>query len=153
MRFHGPDSKYTYWNHAAIVVGDDGAIIEALGSGVQKRNISVYEPTQRTLVGITASDEDRNEACAFAESACGAKYGYLTIVSIAYSLITGGKFSFIFEGQQICSGLVARSLERTGLIFDTEPSHIMPANLAKLYDVNPPAPGTPKGVIPPKSAR
>jgi hypothetical protein len=153
LRFRGPDAKYTYWNHAVIVVDYEGTIIEAIGSGVVKRNIAVYEPTQRTVVHIDAAEQDREQARAFAESALNAEYGYLTIVSMAYSLITGGKFSIGFDGQHICSGLVARALERTGLIFEHDPSHIMPADLAKLYDVNPPPPGTPRGVIPPRSAR
>jgi hypothetical protein len=153
LRFRGPDQPYTYWNHAAIIVDADGSIVEALGSGVQKRNIAVYEPTQRTLVQITASDIDRQQACAFANWSVGAPYGFFTIASIAYALLTGGKFSFGFDGQQICSGLVARALERTGLIFAHDPAHIMPAELAKLYNVSPPPANMPKGRIPPKSAR
>jgi hypothetical protein len=66
-------------------------------------------------------------------------------VSIALSLLTGAKLSFGFNGQLICSGLVARALERTTAIFEDEPSHIMPAQLAKLYGAVPPPPGTPKG--------
>lgn len=60
-------------------------------------------------------------------------------MSIAYSLLTGGKFTFGLEGQAICSGLVARAMERTGAIFNRTPSHIMPADLAKYYKVEPPS--------------
>lgn len=153
LRYHGADRKYTYWNHAAMIVDEDGTIVEALGSGVQKRNIGVYTPTERTLVRIEASEEDRREVADFALWTVGQSYGFLTIISIAYTLLTGGKFSFSIDGQEICSGLVARSLERTTLIFPHDPAHIMPADLAKMFQVDPPPPGTPKGVIPPKSAR
>jgi len=145
VRFGGADRAYTFWNHAALVVSADGTIVEALGSGVERRSIADYDPTQYTVVRITASAADRAEAAAFAESCVGHPYGWTTIVSIALSLLTGAKLSFGFNGQLICSGLVARSLERTTAIFEDEPSHIMPAQLAKLYGAIPPAPGTPKG--------
>jgi uncharacterized protein YycO len=145
LRFHGADRPYTYWNHAALVVSSGGAIVEALGSGVERRSLSDYDPTQYTVVRITTSAEDRTEAAVFAERCVGHRYGWTTIVSITLSLLTGAKFSFGFNGQLICSGLVARALERTTAIFEDEPSHIMPAELAKLYGAAPPPPGTPKG--------
>lgn len=145
LRFSGADRPYTYWNHAAIVVTSGGAIVEALGAGVERRSLSDYDPTQYTIVRITASPEDRAEAAVFAERCVGQRYGWATIVSIAISLLTGAKFSFGFNGQLVCSGLVARALERTTAIFEDEPSHIMPAQLAKLYGAVPPPPGTPKG--------
>ena len=109
------------------------------------RSIHDYEPTQYTLVRIVASDEDRAEAAEFARQSVGAEYGFVTIVSIAVSLVTGGKFAFAIDGQLICSGLVARALERTTAIFKHDPARIMPAELAEIYDVAPPPPGTPKG--------
>src|SRR5438552_2113579 len=138
LRIHGEDRKYTHWNHAAMFVDTDGAIIEALGAGVQQRNISAYDHSEYHVVRIGASDEDRAEAVAFARWALGEPYAWLTIVSIAFSLLVGGKFTFSFEGQQICSGLVARALEHTHAIFNRSPSHVMPADLAKYYQVEPP---------------
>ena len=82
---------------------------------------------------------------AFAEHWVGAQYDWATIVSITISLLTGAKLSFGFAGQLICSGLVARALERTTAIFDEEPSHVVPADLAKMFDIVPPPPETPKG--------
>src|SRR5262245_56939346 len=40
LRIHGDDRKYAYWNHAALIVNDDGALVEALGAGVERTNIS-----------------------------------------------------------------------------------------------------------------
>ena len=153
LRFRGERAKYTYWNHCALVVDEDGAIVEALGtSGVTERSIHDYDPTQYTVVRIAASDEDRREAAAFARACVGAKYGNLTVISVAVSLVTGGSFSFAFDGQQMCSGLVARALERTTAIFKHDPARIMPAELAEFFNVEPPPPNTPKGT-PPKRAR
>jgi hypothetical protein len=151
LRFRGEKARYTYWNHTALIVDHAGTIVEALGTGVAIRSIHDYEPTQYTVVRIDASDEDRTEAATFARTCVGAQYGWLTIVSIAFSLVTGGGFSFAIDGQLICSGLVARSLERTTAIFKHDPARIMPAELAEIYDVDPPAPGTPKG-RPPRRA-
>jgi len=151
LRYRGASAKYTYWNHTALFVDGAGGIVEALGTGVAQRTIHDYEPTQFTVVRIDASDEDRAEAAAFAVNCVGVHYGFVTIASIALSLVTGGKFAFAIDGQLICSGLVARSLERTKAIFKHDPARIMPAELAEIYLVDPPAPGTPKG-RPPKRA-
>jgi hypothetical protein len=141
LRFRGGNRKYAYWNHAALVIGTNGEIIEALGPvpGVVVQNVSKYAPREYTLVRIKASPEDRDEEVNFARACLGEAYGLLTIVSIALSLVTGTRFSFGFDGQMICSGLVARALERTRAIFAREPSHTMPADLAKAYGVLPPA--------------
>jgi hypothetical protein len=152
LRFRGERAKYTYWNHTALVVSQSGALVEALGTGVAERSIHDYDPTQYTVVRIRASDEDRAEAAAFARACVGAKYGQVSIVSIAISLITGGTFAFAIDGQLICSGLVARALERTTAIFKHDPARIMPAELAEFFAVEPPPPGTPKG-RPPERAR
>ena len=148
LRFRGDRAKYTYWNHTALVIDREGMMVEALGAGVAQRSIHDYEATQYTVVRIEASDEDRAEAARFAKSCVGASYGWVTIASIAFSLVTGGKFAFAIDGQLICSGLVARSLERTTAIFKHDSGRIMPAELAEIYKVDPPAPSTPKGVPP-----
>ena len=145
IRYTGVDRPFTYWNHTALIVSADGAIVEALGPGVRRNSLAEYDQTQYTVVHVTASREDRAEMVAFAEHWIGARYDWATIVSIVISLLTGAKFSFGFAGQLICSGLVARALERTTAIFEEEPSHVMPAGLAKMFAVAPPPPDTPKG--------
>jgi hypothetical protein len=112
---------------------------------VQRNTLAAYQGTQYTVVHIEASDDDRKQMVAFAEHWVGGQYDWAKIVSITLSLLTGAKISFGFAGQQICSGLVARALERTNLIFDEEPSHVMPAELAKMFGVVPPPPDAPKG--------
>lgn len=154
LRFHGEDRKYTWWSHAAVIVSPGGDLIEALGPGVKQTNISKYKPTEFHLVELAdlADDHDRDQVVQFARWALGQEYGWFTIASIAMSLLLGGSFTFGFDGQAICSGLVARALERTNAIFDRSPSHIMPADLAKYFQVEPPPPGSDKGTIPALSA-
>jgi uncharacterized protein YycO len=148
VRFVGDDRKYARWNHAAMIVSANGNLIEALGGGVEETNLAKYEGTEYHLVRVMASSEDRDEVVAFAQWCRGQPYGYITIVSIGLSLLTGAKFTFGFDGQSICSGLVARALERTRAIFNRTPSHIMPADLAKFFQVEPPPPESPKGEVP-----
>lgn len=151
LRIHGADRKFTWWNHAALIVSDGGDLVEALGAGVLRTHLSKYQPVEYQVVRTGASPSDRSEVVAFGEWAAGdesgadrQRYGYITIISIAWTLLTGAKFTFGIEGQVICSGLVARSQERTHAIFNRTPSHIMPADLAKYYQVDPPASSDPQ---------
>lgn len=146
LRIHGEDRKYSYWNHAAIVVSGSEDLIESLSAGVFPTHISKYKLTEYQLVCIGASPEDHKQAVAFAEWAAGdgrgngrQRYDFLTIASLAYSLLMGGKLTFCLEGHMICSCLVARAMERTGAIYNRGSTHIMPADLAKYYQVQPPA--------------
>lgn len=138
LRYRGAEMVFAHWSHAAIFADESGNIIEALGGGVQKRNISVYEGTEYVVVYLppATSPADRQQAVGFAEFCLNDPYGWLTIVSISLCLLTGAKLSFGVDGQQICSALVARSLERIGEIFtENEPWQLMPADLAKHFDV------------------
>jgi hypothetical protein len=158
LRFVGDSHKYTWWNHVAVVVAANGDLIEALGAGVQRRNLSVYQPAEYCLVEIKATPEDQQQIVAFAETCVGLAYGLPIIASIAVSLLTGTKLSFGFEGQYICSGLAARCLERTPYLIPArerlpqfvvrDSSHTMPAHLAEFFRVEPPPPGSPKGAVP-----
>jgi hypothetical protein len=155
LRYWGDDAKYARWNHAALIATADGGLIEALSRGVTKTSISHYKPTEYFLVRVSEDDadaRDRRQAVAYAEY-CWDKheeYSWLTILNIALALLTGCKFTFGVDGQVICSGLVARCLERTSIIFAGAASNISPADLAKQFKVDPPAPadaaiGTPPG--------
>jgi uncharacterized protein YycO len=150
LRFRGKDAKYARWSHAAIITSSKGDLIEAVGAGVSRANLSKYRETEYHLVKLAklADARDREQAVRYATWSLGESYAFFNIVSIALSLLMGGKFTFGFDGQAICSGLVARALERTNAIFNRSPSHIMPADLAKYFKVTPPPPGTSKGRIP-----
>jgi uncharacterized protein YycO len=150
LRFRGSNRKYAWWNHAAMIVSETGDLIEALGPGVERTHIDKYKPTEYHLVrlGSLADRRDREQVVAFADWCRGEKYDFVTIVSIAFTLLFGGKFDFGMDGETICSGLVARALERTNAIFDRTPSHIMPADLARYFNVTPPTDGTSKDEIP-----
>lgn len=128
------NTPYVKWNHAALVQNIVGDLIEADGGTTcHTTNISQYKDFEYLVVDVDASVEDRAEVVAFAESCLGQEYGIATIICIAFCLFTGLKISFGFPGQSICSGLVARSLERTREIFKKDTSSIMPCELAAQY--------------------
>jgi uncharacterized protein YycO len=137
LRF-GWRSPYAYWSHAALIISAEGQIVEANAEGIQQKSLAEYVGTGFCLVNVPdaiMSAEDRAEAVAFAQSCIGEPYGYLTAVSIGLSVLTGLRMSFGFDGQEVCSGLVARALERSAIIFPRDPSHLTPGDLAQYFQV------------------
>lgn len=137
LRHRGKNRQYIRWTHAALITSYDGELIEAVGAGVRRGHLSEYKETEYRIVrlGPLATINDRLQMVKYAKWCLKEEYGYSIICSIGISLLTGGKFRFGFDGQAICSGLVARALERTSIIFDKSPSHILPADLAKYFKV------------------
>lgn len=123
-----------------MIVSGNGDIIEALGGGVQKRNIACVQGNRYHVVHLedVVVTESADEA-GFAEACLNDGYGWLTIISIALSPLFVSEFGFGVDDQEICSALVARCVERTGEIFPQDSWRIMPADLAKYFDVKPSA--------------
>ncbi len=140
LRIHGADRRYAWFNHAALIVGADGEIVEALGRGVVREHANKYLSKDYVVVHSGADAHDVKAILSFADwvTANRAHYGWFTIASLALTMLTGAKLTFFIDGEFICSGFVARAMERTGAIFTRDPVHITPADLAKYYSVNPP---------------
>jgi uncharacterized protein YycO len=140
QKVRGRERKYSYWSHAAVIVDRDGSLVEAESRGVVRSPLSKYEPAEYHVVhlGDSADDRDRQQVAAFAESMVGQPFGLLDLISVALSLFTGAKVNVSYESHLMCSALVARALERTDAIFHDEPSHMLPADLARYYGVEAP---------------
>jgi hypothetical protein len=138
VRFRGERRRFAYWSHAALVVSTDGAIVEALARGVQRGHIDAYRDVEYTVVRTRTTRQDAQQILFFVDRVAGFRYGWSTIVCCALGLVTGGKITFGFQGQSICSGLVARSQERSGAYFDRLAEDCMPADLAEHYRVSAP---------------
>ena len=144
LRYKGAEAVYADYNHAAILI-DRFHVIEALADGVTISPLSKYADIEYIVITAdpigTSPDSDaafvlRSNAVDFAHNCVGEKYGLLTDLCIAVGLVTGGGLSFGFNGQVICSGLVACALERMGYNFNPRnPSEIMPADLACCFDI------------------
>lgn len=137
----GQGLRYTkeeaYWNHCGVFIDADGHIAEALvRHGVTKGHIDKYKDEEYIVVHVEASDADRAQMLKFIDWAEGKKYGLTIDITLAIWCLVGGKFDVSLDGTLICSGFVARTLERAGYIFDRDPSHEMPADLARHFKVH-----------------
>jgi hypothetical protein len=131
------DEAHAFYNHVAVVYDSQGSIVEALGGGVKKRHISVYEDTPYYVVRIGAGSGDRRQVVNFLDAVLEARwrYGFLTIASVALTLLSGYSVVFARSGTAICSGLAAEALTRCGEIFDKPPAFVIPADLARHFGV------------------
>lgn len=137
--FRGPASVYAHWSHCALVVGQDGALVEAEDTGVRRSPISRYRDDEYHLVrfGSGFPPAGRKRAVEYAEAQVGHAFGYLALVGAALFIVLGRPFRLMRRDHQICSGLVVRALQHGGLIRDADPALMLPADLAKMYDVRP----------------
>lgn len=131
------NKEESWWNHCGVFIDEDGGIAEALvRDGITFGNIDKYKSEEYIVVRVEASDEDRAQMLKFCKWAEHKRYGMLTNIGLAVWCILGGKFDISLDGTLICSGFVARTLERAGYIFEREPSHEMPADLARHFKVH-----------------
>lgn len=136
IRFRGDKRAYTFWNHAALIVSDQGDLVEALTrTGATRSHISKYKNVEYTLVSTHAAPLDQTQIIYYADRVVGEKYGYLNDFCVFVGYLTGNKLNFGFQGQIMCSALVARAMERMGAYFNRLPDSIAPADLAQYYSV------------------
>jgi uncharacterized protein YycO len=136
-RFRGEDAVYAHWTHCALVVGDDGALVEAESRGVQRSPIARYKADEYHLVrlGPEFPADRRTRSVTYAEAQVGKAFGYFALAGAALFLLTGWPFRLMRQDHQICSGLVVRALQEGGLLPGVDPSLTLPADLAKIFNV------------------
>ena len=139
-QFNSADWQYTYWDHAALVVSTDPDIIEARGLGVVRRHLSQYKPTQFAVVPVNVTIAARRRIVENAQSALGVRYGFASILGITLSAVVGREIHPHALNEQTCSSLVVRALQQGGLLPGVEPSHVVPAELARWWHVEKPVP-------------
>jgi uncharacterized protein YycO len=132
-RFRRADGVYAHWSHCALVVGKDGALVEAESTGVRRSPVSRYKDDEYHLVrlGPAFPLDGRDRAVEYAEAQVGQAFGYLALVGAALFLLFGLPLRLMRGNHQICSGLVVRALQRGGLMPEADPSLMLPADLAK----------------------
>ena len=136
-RFRGADAAYAHWSHCALVVGEDGSLVEAESRGVQRSPIARYKANEYHLVrlGPELTRERRQASVAYAEAQVGKAFGYFALVGAGLFLITGLPFRLMRRDHQICSGLVVRALQEGELLPGLDPALTLPADLAKTFNV------------------
>jgi len=135
IRYHGKMRPYSYWNHTAMIISESGEIIEAIGRGVVISKIEDYSDVEYYYVSTKLNKQSREQAVASANSFLKDKYSWMTIISIAIELLTGVKVQVTQSSTMICSSLVGQSLWAGGIIFDSNPYQMMPADLACAFDI------------------
>jgi hypothetical protein len=136
-RFRGAEAVYAHWSHCALVVGEDGSLVEAESKGVQQSPIARYKANEYHLVrlGPDFTPERRQRSVAYAQAQVGKAFGYFALVGAALFLLTGLPFRLMRHDHQICSGLVVRTLQEGDLLCELDPSLTLPADLAKIFNV------------------
>jgi len=136
IRYHGKMKPFSHWNHAAMIIDEDGTIVEAVGRGVVTSHISEYKDVEYYYVSTKLNKQSRDQAVAACKSFLKDKYGWLTIMSIAFELLIGIKMQFTNSNTMICSAVVGQSLWAGGVIFDSNPYQMMPADLAAAFNIS-----------------
>lgn len=138
-RFKGADAVFAHWSHAALVVDENGSLVEAEINGVRQNPISRYRAGEYHLVrlGSEFSSEGRAAAVAYAGQQVGQGFGFLDMFGASLYLLFGWPVHLVRRGHEICSGLVVRALQAGGLVPELDPLLTLPADLAKRYDVRP----------------
>jgi hypothetical protein len=131
----GFPKEYRRFSHTALVVGEDGAIVEAVASGVKRNDLSKYAPADYVLVRTKVDHHDAVQVLAFADAVVQAReqYGFVTIVGLALYCVTGSRLCVQSAGTAICSGFVSDALTRAGFIWPRPPYAMMPADLARYF--------------------
>jgi uncharacterized protein YycO len=138
-RFHRADAQYAHWSHCALIVAEDGAVVEAESTGVRESPISRYKANEYHLVRLGAElpPDGRDRAVAYAKAQVGEAFGYLALVGAAIYLLTGWPLRLMRRDHQICSGLVVHALQAGGVLADLDPQTTLPADLAKKFRARP----------------
>jgi uncharacterized protein YycO len=136
-RFRGAEAVYAHWTHCALIVEDDGALVEAESRGVQRSPIARYKANEYHLVRLAPefAPDGRQRSVAYAEAQVGKAFGYFALLGAALFLLTGAPFRLMRQDHQICSGLVVRALQAGGLLHGVDPELTLPADLAKIFNV------------------
>lgn len=131
------EAPFRRFSHTALVIDDHGTLAEALSSGVQRSPLSKYTPADYVLVRTGVANHDRTQILRFAEAVLDARtrYGFATIFGLGLYCITGAQLTIQRSGTAICSGFVSDALTRAGFIWPRPPFAMMPADLARYFDV------------------
>ncbi len=118
-------------NHMAL--GKYGYIIsEALGHGIVESHISKYDDYYYAVVHCELHDLDRLQIleyigyCEYNQI----PYGWLTIGSLALSIVFGSRANIGINGTMICSGYACQGMIRAGHMYDKVDANFMTPHLA-----------------------
>lgn len=137
--------EYGKWNHAALILNEEGDLMEALGRGVVRTNIRNYKDSRYHVISPPTHPHDREQMVALAESIIEAKwkYDWLLIGSLAVNLgfyavgLPEPQIYIAKSGSAICSGAVCTVRSKGDEIFDEHPYSMKPVQIFMYYEVEP----------------
>lgn len=137
IRFTGEKARYAKWSHVGLIETSEGGTIEAFHNGIRRGNVDAYKDLNTCIVSIddVATEADRAKVVRFAQHFLGTKYSYTSYIGLGLWALTGADLSFGLNSHMLCSGLVARALERTSAIFPRDAQNLAPAHLAEYFEV------------------
>jgi hypothetical protein len=121
------------WNHAALVVGVNGAIVEAGTAGVVLQHVEKYRYDDYHYVAVHATHDARNRAVRFGASRVGSPYGRRAVANLVLSGLTRGRVRVLDPDREMCGSLVANALTCAGETFARPTGEMLPADLASHY--------------------
>lgn len=121
-------NNHWVWNHAFVVVGPNGATVEAAGKGVSYGNVSGRDVLN---LGCPAG-VDRAKVVAFAISKLNTPYDFLDDVVLGVNCLLGTHLRGADRDRLICSELAALALQAGGWVPPAPTWGIKPADLADM---------------------
>ena len=131
------DRKFLHWTHVALVTSTHGRIVEVVPRGVVAQQIEKYRRAEYHYVHLDVPDSDRWAGVLFAELCVGQPYGRLSFLALGLAALTRRQLQIQDPRRQHCVSLVIRALERMRGEFGREALDMMPADLAKHYNITP----------------
>jgi len=135
LRFRGRDRTHAKWNHAAMVVSSDAAIIESL-TRVRERDLTgKYFDYTYVIVRPETDERERRHMTDFLKWVEGLSQGAdpIRVISVVWGLLTGGRLTANMDGTEYSSTLVAEALKTAGYRFNRRT--VMPADLSWYFNV------------------
>ena len=132
--------RYTWCNHAAIVLKDNWLSEQAAG-GNQVVPLATYAPKLYGVIHLDISDEQREAVVRLARSCAGVGYGWVSIFGVILDLVSGLRLSIGWGSRMTCSTMSAYCLLACGLRPDKLIDSILPADLARYFAAELPAAG------------
>lgn len=130
-RKYGKYSPAARWNHVFMVTGNNGELIQADARGMVRGNLKDYAHQTIELRGPHYGPGEAAIAAYAMEELLAAHdhYGFLTIASVALSMLTETKLRFGIDGTEICSGAVSYALTRANIDVGQDAEFNTPADL------------------------
>jgi hypothetical protein len=131
------DKPFRRFSHTVLIVNENGLAVEAASEGVRETHISKFKDDDYVIVHTNVDEHDQLQLIKFVWAVLEAKtkYGFITFAGLGLYCLTGGQLCIQKAGTAICSGLVCDALTRAGYIWDRPPYAMMPADLAKHFNV------------------